>query len=79
MRKLQKISLVTEFEQTTSPRAAVMKARIVVEQTDLLTAIATACDQLEAIATKQTPTTTAQIRSVVRDLERLVMELQKGE
>ncbi len=48
-------------------------------QDDLLTAIATACDQLEAIATKQTPTTTAQIRSVVRDLERLVMELQKGE
>lgn len=50
-------------------------------QTDLLTAIATASDDLNAIAKqlKKRPVTKSMLQTIAADLERLVIELQKGE
>jgi hypothetical protein len=46
---------------------------------DQLTAIATAAEQVKAVAKKSTPTNKVKLLEVVADLERLVINLQKGE
>jgi hypothetical protein len=46
---------------------------------DQLTAIATAAETVAYIAQTQKPATKAQLMAVVDDLERLVINLQKGE
>jgi hypothetical protein len=46
---------------------------------DQLTAIATAAETVAYIAQTQKPATKAQLMAVVTDLERLVINLQKGE
>jgi hypothetical protein len=59
----------------------VVKKENNMSQTDLLTAIATASDDLNAIAKqlKKRPVTKSMLQTIAADLERLVIELQKGE